>query len=275
MRSSRREDAKAGSATTNSVQRSFAILEFLNASRRGWNISELSRKLDIPKSSTHVLINILSGLGYIQQIQSSNRFQLSHKLYGLGQRALHATPLSEVVLPHLHWLVQQTSLTAHAGILEKNHVVFIQKVDGHGLVKFDTYIGKCSPLHCTSLGKALLSSQTPEILESTLSKYAFDRFTRRTIVSLPVFMSELQRVREQGFAVDNEEEELGVRCVASPIVVGGVAVGAVSVTGTVTQIPPEDVAAVGQTLRTAAWHVTAQFGNHSSPARNRVRKKSA
>src|SRR5438270_8063266 len=90
MGSSRKQSVKAGSATTNSVQRSFAILEFLNASRRGWNISELSRKLDIPKSSTHVLINILSGLGYIQQAQLSNRFQLSPKLYGLGRRALHA-----------------------------------------------------------------------------------------------------------------------------------------------------------------------------------------
>ncbi len=275
MGSSRKESVKAGSATMNSVQRSFAILEFLNASRRGWNISELSRKLDMPKSSTHVLINVLSGLGYIQQVQLSNRFQLSPKLYGLGRRALHATPLSEIVLPHLHWLVQQTSLTAHAGILEKHHVVFIQKVDGHGMVKFDTYIGKCSPLHCTSLGKALLSWQTPETLESMLSKYAFDRFTRRTIVSLSGFRSELQQVREQGFAVDNEEEELGVRCVASPIVVDGVAVGAVSVTGTVTQIPPESVAAVGEKLRIAAWHITAQLCNRPSPARNRTRKKSA
>jgi IclR family transcriptional regulator, KDG regulon repressor len=275
MGSSRKQSVKAGSATTNSVQRSFAILEFLNASRRGWNISELSRKLDIPKSSTHVLINILSGLGYIQQAQLSNRFQLSPKLYGLGRRALHATPLSEIMLPHLHWLVQQTSLTAHAGILEKHHVVFIQKVDGQGMVKFDTYIGKCSPLHCTSLGKALLSSQTPEMLQSMLSKYTFDRFTRKTMVSLPAFMSELERVREQGYAVDNEEEELGVRCVASPIVVDGAAVGAVSVTGTVTQIPPESVAAVGEMLRTAAWHVKAQLCNRPEPARSGARKKSA
>jgi IclR family transcriptional regulator, KDG regulon repressor len=275
MGSSRKQSVKAGSATTNSVQRSFAILEFLNASRRGWNISELSRKLDIPKSSTHVLINVLSGLGYIQQMQLSNRFQLSPKLHGLGRRALHATPLSEIVLPHLHWLVQQTSLTAHAGILEKRHVVFIQKVDGQGMVKFDTYIGKCSPLHCTSLGKALLSSQTPEMLQSMLSKYTFDRFTRKTMVSLPAFMSELERVREQGYAVDNEEEELGVRCVASPIVVDGAAVGAVSVTGTVTQIPPESVAAVGEMLRTAAWHVKAQLCNRPEPARIGARKKSA
>jgi DNA-binding IclR family transcriptional regulator len=154
-------------------------------------------------------------------------------------------------------------------------VVFIQKVDGQGMVKFDTYIGKCSPLHCTSLGKALLSSQTPEMLQSMLSKYTFDRFTRKTMVSLPAFMSELERVREQGYAVDNEEEELGVRCVASPIVVDGAAVGAVSVTGTVTQIPPESVAAVGEMLRTAAWHVKAQLCNRPEPARSGARKKSA
>lgn len=275
MGSSRKQSVKGGSPTTNSVQRSFAILEFLNASRRGWNISELSRKLDIPKSSTHVLINILSGLGYIQQAQLSNRFQLSPKLYGLGRRALRATPLSEIMLPHLQSLVQQTALTAHGGILEKHHVVFIQKVDGQGMVKFDTYIGKCSPLHCTSLGKALLSSQATETLQPMLSGYSFDRFTRKTIVSLPAFMTELQRIRELGYAVDNEEEELGVRCVASPIVVDSVAVGAVSVTGTVTQIPPESVASIGEKLRTAAWHIQAQLCDRPLPTRNGARKKSA
>src|SRR5690348_6876817 len=142
---------------TGSVERAFMILEFLNASNRGWNISEMSRKLNIPKSTTHVLVSTLGQLGYIKQAQSSRRFQLSTKMFGLGRRALNAMPLPEAALPHLRALVQETQLTAHVGILEKNQVVFVQKADGPGFIKFDTYIGKCSELHCTGLGKALLA----------------------------------------------------------------------------------------------------------------------
>jgi DNA-binding IclR family transcriptional regulator len=249
----------------NSVERAFAILEFLNSSRRGWNISEMSRKLGIPKSSTHVLFSTLDKLGYIKELQSSRRYQLSPKLYGLGRRALEAAPLPIIALPHLHWLVQQTSLTTHVGILEKRQVVFVQKVDGPGFIKFDTYIGKCSPLHCTGLGKSLVSFQPEEELALILEKYNFSRFTKKTISSHTAFMAECARIRSSGYSVDDEEEELGVRCVAVPILSNGVAVAAISATGTTAQMPPENIAEVVSKTMCAASRIAAQL----QPARIR------
>src|SRR2546430_1514795 len=193
MSAARKSKASRKIANMNSVERAFAILEFLNSSRRGWNISEMSRKLGLPKSSTHVLFSTLDKLGYITEYQSSRRYQLSPKLYGLGRRALETTPLPMIALPHVHWLVQQTNLTAHVGILEKKQVVFVQKVDGPGIIKFDTYVGKCSALHCTALGKALLAFQSEETINSLLADYPFDRFTKRTIASRAAFITELGR----------------------------------------------------------------------------------
>src|SRR5258707_1007603 len=191
-------------ANMNSVERAFAILEFLNSSRRGWNISEMSRKLGLPKSSTHVLFATLDKLGYITEYQSSRRYQLSPKLYGLGRRALETTPLPMIALPHLHWLVQQTNLTAHVGILEKKQVVFVQKVDGPGIIKFDTYIGKCSQLHCTGLGKSLVAFQPEETIQALLTNYSYNRFTKRTISTHLGFLAELTRVRHLNYSIDDK-----------------------------------------------------------------------
>jgi len=228
-------------AGVGSVERAFAILEFLNSSKRGWNISEISRKLQIPKSTTHVLISTLDQLGYIQHYDSARRFQLSPKILEIGQNAIKSNPLPQLALSHLHWLVQETKLTAHLGIVHENRVMFVQKVDGPGMIRFDTYIGKCSEVHCTGVGKAILAFQPDDKIQSLLATHTFDRFTRKTIASKTAFLAELTRVRQSGFSLDDEEEELGVRCVAAPVLLGGTALAAVSVTGTATQIRTESL----------------------------------
>lgn len=243
----------------NSVERAFAILEFLNSSHRGWNISEISRKLSLPKSSTHVLISTLDRLGYIKEMTSGRRFQLSSKMYGLGSRSLYTTPLPEIALPPMHWGVQQSGLTAHLGILEKDQVIFIQKVDGPGLIKFDTYIGKCSELHCTGLGKALLAYEPEESLTQLLENHRFSRHTGNTIHSLKSFMANLAKVREEGYAMDNEEEELGVRCIATPVCAGGKVIAAVSFTGTTAQLRIEALQSVVKIARSTAARIGAHL----------------
>lgn len=242
----------SGKPNVESVQRAFSILELLNNSKRGWNISEMSRKLEIPKSTTHILVSTLDQLGYIRHGQSSRRFQLSTKMFGLGHRSLAATPLPEIALPQLSWLVQATGLTAHVGILEKNQVVFVQKVDGPGFIKFDTYIGKCSELHCTAIGKSLIAFQPENAIEELLTNYTFNRFTRNTISSRSAFLLELARVRQAGYSMDNEEEELGIRCVSVPISSAMGVAAAVSLTGTVNQIPMDNIEKIVVLARRAA-----------------------
>ncbi|MGC2400253.1 MAG: IclR family transcriptional regulator [Acidobacteriaceae bacterium] len=242
-----------------SVDRAFSILELLNSSKRGWNISEMGRKLEIPKSTTHVLVSTLERLGYIRQHPPSRRFHLSTKLFALGRRALNLSPLPDAALPHLRWLVQETGFTAHVGILERSQVVFVQKVDGPGIIKFDTYIGKTSALHCTGLGKSLVAFQPEDSIENLLASYSYNRFTRKTISSREMFMVELARVRRLGYSMDDEEEELGIRCVAAPILSVGNVSAAVSVTGTVSQIQIEDMDKVVALTRHAAARISASI----------------
>ncbi len=222
-----------------SIERTFSILEMLDKTQRGWNISEMSRKLNIPKSSAHVIFLTLERLGYIKKEASSKRYQLGIKVYGLGRSLMKNLDLPDLALPHMRWLVEQTKLTAHLGVLEKNKAVFIQKVDGPGMIKFDTYIGKGADVHCTGLGKALLAYAPEEIAEEVLAGSSFQRHTKTTICKPAKLKKALSQVKSKGYSVDDEEEELGVRCIAAPIMNHvGETVAAVSVTGTIFQIEP-------------------------------------
>jgi IclR family transcriptional regulator, KDG regulon repressor len=249
----------AAKACVGSVERAFAILEFLNSTRRGWNISEISRKLQIPKSTTHILVSTLDQLGYIRQFESSRRFQLTPKILEIGRNALKCNPLPQLALSHLHWLVQETKLTAHLGIVHENRVVFVQKVEGPGVIKIDTYIGKCSDFHCTGVGKAILAFQPQDKLDSLLSTHTFDRFTKKTITSKVAFVAELARVKQSGYSVDDEEEELGVRCVAAPVLLDGTALAAVSVTGTAAQIRTESMDRMISLTKSVAGRISASL----------------
>ena len=248
--------AASAKSSVTSVERAFAILEFLNSTRRGWNISEISRKLQIPKSTAHILVCTLDQLGYIRQLETSRRFQLTPKMLEIGQNALKSNPLPQLALSHLHWLVQETKLTAHLGIVHENRVVFVQKVEGPSMIKIDTYIGKCSEFHCTGVGKAIMAFQPDDKLESMLSAHAFDRFTKKTITSKTAFMAELARVRQGGYSIDDEEEELGVRCVAAPVLLGKTALAAVSITGTTSQIRTESMDRIASLARSVASRIS-------------------
>jgi IclR family transcriptional regulator, KDG regulon repressor len=240
-----------------SIERAFAIIEMLDGTRRGWNISEISRKQKIPKSSAHVIVVALERLGYLKREDGSRRYKLGLKICSLGRRLMNDLALPEIALPHMHWLVGQTRLTSHLGILEKGHVVFIQKIDGPGMVKFDTYVGKRAEVHCTGLGKALLAFSNEQMIRDCLSVGSFAKYTESTITSPANFRKELIRVKQKGYSIDDEEEEAGVRCVAVPVFNPlGELVTALSVTGTTAQISSSSFDKLAATVKEAASRIS-------------------
>lgn len=237
----------------NAVERALAILEVLDNSRRGLNISELSRKLAIPKSSTHVIILTLERLGYVQKRGDSLNYSLGLRAYGLGLGMMKNLSISEVALPHMRVLVDQLHLPAHLAIPDGDQGVYIQKADSPGLIKIDTYIGRRMDLHCTGVGKVLLAFGPPELLERTLAKQTYIRHTRNTVTSPRQLMREVSKIRGLGYALDDEEEELAVRCVAVPVHhPGGRFAAALSVVGTTDQIPLDSIDSVVEKLKYTA-----------------------
>lgn len=234
------------------VERALLVLEALDSSRRGLNISELSRRVQIPKSSTHVIVLTLERLGYVQKNPDSLHYRLGLRAYALGQSMTKSLSISEVALPHMRVLVDDLRLSAHLAVPDGDQGVYIQKVEAPGLLKIDTYVGRRMDLHCTAVGKVILAFGPPELLERVLLKPVYIRHTKNTITTPKLLQREVARVRKFGFAVDDEEEELAVRCVAVPAFRAGRFAAGLSVTGATTQIPITEIEAIAARLRHAA-----------------------
>jgi IclR family KDG regulon transcriptional repressor len=228
------------SHTSTSVNRVFAILEFMDSSPRRWNISEISRRLDLPKSTTHILMLTLERLGYISRDAGSRTFSLSFRLSSLGHSVLKDMPLPRLAIPLMRSLAQSVRLTVTLAIIEKGQAIYVQKIDGPGFVRFDIYIGKRTNLHCTAVGKVLLAHSCPQMQRAYLSRTTFIRHTKRTIVSSPELTRELANIMRRGWAMDDQEEELDVRCLAVPVYgQDGAVIASLGVSGTVGQIADE------------------------------------
>ena len=135
----------------------FIILD--TSPRRSLNKSEISRKLDIPKSSAHVIMLTLERLGYVQKKADSLNYSLGLRAYGLGLGMMKNLSISEIAVPHMRVLVDQLRLPAHLAVPNGDQGVYIQKVDAPGLIKIDTYVGRRMDLHCTGVGKVILEEE--------------------------------------------------------------------------------------------------------------------
>lgn len=232
----------------NSVVRAMHILEMLDGSSRGMNISEISRRLGIPKSTTHLIVLTLERLGYVNRSSGIN-YELSLRAYTLGRERMESLSLPSLALPLMKSLGVATGLTVHLSVLEKHQGVIIQKVNGLSS-RFDTFTGKRISLHCTATGKVLLAHAPEATRKQVLSKVVFMRHTRHTITSAAQLKQALLSVREKGYAVDDEEEELGARCLAVPVTgAAGECVAALSVSGTVHEISLDNCGELVQALK--------------------------
>jgi IclR family KDG regulon transcriptional repressor len=233
-----------------SIARALAVIEFLDNSHRGWNISELSRKLNVPKSTMHLIVLELERLGYVSREPGSRDYTLAVKVCELGRSLMRNVLLPDIALPHLEDLVRKVRLTAHLAVLEHDQAMYVQKVDCPGLIKFDTYVGKRTNLHCTAVGKVLLAYAAEHKRSHILEREPFARYTRHTITSTILLRKELTKVRQCGYAVDDEEEELEVRCIAVPVFrPTGEFVAALGVTGTVGQLCSEMMESLAASMR--------------------------
>lgn len=242
--------------TVPAVERAVQILEALDNSRRGMNIAEIGRKLGIPRSTAHVLVLTLERCGYVAKTASTRNYMLSAKVYNLGRETMRNQNLAEIALGPMKWLSAQARLTSHLAVVEGDQAVYIQKVEGPGFIRFDTKVGKRTNLHCTSVGKVLLAYGPSAQRREFLGKMTYAHYTRKTLSTAAALRAELDRTVERGYAIDDEEEELDVRCLAVPVYnPRGEVVAALSLTGTVGLIPDPAISTMVGLLQQASMRI--------------------
>jgi DNA-binding IclR family transcriptional regulator len=234
---------KDGSPTYHvpAVARALAVLELLASRNEPQRLSSMARELGLPKSSCFTILATLEREGVVRKHEEDDAWSVTLWLYYLGLKAAAGTRVVALSQPVLEQLRDTTSLTAHLGLLDGTTVRYAVKVEAHSFVQFDTAPGKTARLHLTALARAVAAHVPPETLQAMLRGYRLTGGTGKAFTSRKAFERELEQVRERGWALEDEEETLGVRCLAAPVTDGGGrCIGAVGVTGLVGQLDDPD-----------------------------------
>lgn len=247
-----------------SVHRALKIMELLSQSQRGLTLSDISRRLNLPKSSTHVLIKALESSGYLRKSRLTGRFYFGLKLVSLCNMAMENLDLREQARPFLQDLMVRTGLTVHLAILEGAEAVIIEKVEAPGMLRVASWVGKRLDANSSGVGKALLAFSGDEPAGIRITGRPMARNNRNTISSPEHLARELRKIRELGFAFEDEEGEIGFRCIGAPIYdSANCTIAAISIAGTTAQIRNERLTQLSSMVVTTARQISHQLG--SSP----------
>jgi IclR family KDG regulon transcriptional repressor len=248
-----------------SVLKVFAILQALGDSKE-FGITELSQKVLMSKSTVYRFLQTMKSLGYVSQEGESDKYALTLKLFELGSKALQNNELIDIANAHMRELSKLTKETVHLGALDEYSIVYIHKIDSQYSLRMHSRIGRRNPLHSTAIGKILMAWMDKNELDDILEHISFTPSTRHTITDPRQLLETLAQVRQQGFAEDNEEQEDGLRCIATPIydrfgsVIAGLSLSFPSV-----RFLEQEKAAYINLLHAASGKISQQLGYHHYP----------
>lgn len=236
------------------------MLDAVAASHGGLSNSDLSRRLEIPKSSASYILRVLERRGFLLREEESGKYRLGLKLLGLAHAVEAGADLRAAALPAMRHFVHRAKLTAHLAVLDRGEAIYIEKVEAPSFIKMDTWVGRRMQINSTSVGKALVAWLPEEEVEEILRLHGMKRRTPHTITHKPRFLSELKKTRERGYAVDDEENSLGARCVAVPVLdpLGNVR-AALGTSGPLHEVTEATIPRIALHLREAAVRITQQM----------------
>lgn len=251
------------------LDRVVAILDLLGSSDSSLSLAEICQRMDLHKSTAHRALMALERTGMIERAPA-NRYRLGLKLYDMGNRAVEQIDLRSRVHPYLRKMALRVGEIVHLGVLHKTRVVYIDKIEPiNRRVCISSRTGTSNPVYSTSLGKAILAYLPAEEAMKTISRIQFNTFTSKTLTSPEELLEALERVRRRGYAVDDEEMEIGTRCVGAPVLdATGRPIAAVSVSGSASRLAAHCVPAIAQHVIQCAREISTALNARTDSARS-------
>ena len=243
------------------IDRAAEVLNCYSFDRPELSVSEIAQMTGLHKSTAHRILMALEHNGLIRQIEETGRYHLGIKLFTLGNQAVARLNVRDVARPYLIKLMKDTGETVHLAVLDGNQVLYLEKVEGVHALRMPSRVGRRIPTYCTSLGKAMLSCLEKHQVKELLQGQRLKSYTPHTITNIDRLSKVLEHTRKQGYAVDNEEIELGLRCVGAPIYdYSGSMVGAVSIAGPSARLSMEKVPPLGAKVIKVAGAISHDLG---------------
>jgi DNA-binding IclR family transcriptional regulator len=247
--------AASKTRTVPALYNALKLIELLAESKHGLSLADLTQMCGLSKSTVHYLLVTLERCGYVRRDSHGGRYMAGMKLLAVANAALHNLALRQRTAPYLFSLRLKTGLGVHLAIYEHQEALVIAKLESseHRLA---SWVGKRMDLHCTGIGKAILAYLPEGEREAVIKRYGLARRNDNTICTRKRLQADLEQVVRQKYALDNEEDELGMRCIGVPIIGPDCRpVAAVSISGSTSQLTPERIPALAAEVRTTAHSI--------------------
>ena len=247
-----------------SLNRAAMILNFIGRNQNNVSLTAISEGLNLNKSTIHGLLSTLVKLGYAKQLSERGKYSLGLKLYELGQIVYNSMDIGQIAKPFLEELSAEYGETVHLAVLSGSEVLYLDKVAGTHAISMMSRSGSRAQAYCTGLGKALLSGFSDDEVREILRDVTFEQYTPSTVKDMKALIAELGKIRESGYAVDDEEVEIGLSCVAGVVRDHfGKVVAAVSVAGPTLRFTSERILSLTARVISVCEKISRQMGyNH-------------
>ena len=244
-----------------SVDRAFTLLEQLADADQALTLSELADRTTLPMPTIHRLLRFMTNEGYVRQ-EPSKRYALGLRMIRFGQAASRG--LSTWATPYLAELVDKFGETTNLAMLEGDSCVYVAQVPSPQSMRMFTEVGRVVMPHCTGVGKAMMSMMSDQQASALLSRTGMPPRTPQTLTTPAAMLTALAHAREVGYALDDGEQELGVRCVAAPLR-NLPFLAAVSVSGPSGRVTTDDVSRIAPELQRVAAEIGRDFHRATYP----------
>ncbi len=244
-----------------SLIRAMTLLERLSETPAGLNLTDMSYQLGMPAATVHRLLNTFEELNFVEQDADSGLWVIGMKAFNVGNAFLQRRDFVEISRPHMEALVDRCGETVNLGVIDDGEVVFISQVESQEVMRMIARLGSRSPIHASGVGKALLAWQSEQRLARILERRGLPRFTDRTIDKPAALRAELELTRRRGYALDDEEHAVGLRCVAAAIFdENGRALAAISLSGPKARVVDDRLGEFGLAVMQTADEITRALG---------------
>jgi len=251
------------------LDRSLAIIDALADARDDASLAELAEKVKLHKSTVHRLTSILERHRIVERDTMSGRYRLGLRLFELGNIAMGRFNIRGRAHPHLEKLLYEVDETVHLCALDAGEILYLDKMEPVRSVRMASRIGRRNPVHCTSVGKAILAFLPESEVDDILRQHGLKRLTAETITTPAELKADLKLIRDRGYAVDNEENEEGVRCIGAPVLDhSGRPIAAISISAPSFRLPMDKVPTVAASVCRAALALSQESGYQPPPRRS-------
>ncbi len=256
--------AKPSAARSDQVQslvRALAIINGLAASNEGVTLTEVAQQVGLSPSTAHRLLTTLEQERYVHFDAERRLWSVGVQAFVAGSAFLKTRSLVATARPHMRALMEESEETVNLAVEDQAETVYLSQVECRQMMRAFARPGGRVPMHCSSVGKALLSAMPDSELAKILHRQGLSRLTIKTINTTAALRSDLGQARERGYAIDDEEHAVGLRCIAAVVFNENAdPVAAVSLSGPMARIPDERIPLLGDLVRRKADAITAQLG---------------